>query len=1096
MQPTARSRRAVVASIALLGVGLSGLTQASAAQPAAPPPAKPGKTQHITLITGDRVTLLEGDPAKASVEPGPGRRHIPINVHHTKDHLYVVPLDVREQLGSGRIDSRLFDVTALVAAGYDDRASKSIPVIVTSAGKSRKRSVFPGAKVARQLPSVNGTAVTVGKATAGGFLAGLGSTEKLWLDGKLKPSLDQSVPQIGAPTAWQAGYTGKGVKVAVLDTGIDATHPDLAAQIAGSKNFSQAPAGDTVGHGTHVASTIAGTGAASDGKYKGVAPDAKIYDGKVCEDDGCSTSAIIAGMEWAANDLEADVVNVSLGGPDFPGLDPLEETVNRLTAATGTLFVISAGNSGPGAGSVESPGAAEAALTVGAVDKQDQLADFSSRGPRTGDGAIKPDISAPGVDIVAARSKDGVIGDPVGDRYASMSGTSMAAPHTTGAVALLAQQHPDWKAAELKGALTSSAKPATEATPYEQGTGRADVARAVQQSVFSTSGNLSFGIAQWPHNDDEPVTKTLTYRNDGEQPVTLNLATAFSGPAGTPAPADALQLSADSITVPAGGTASVQVTSNTKHDGPDGLYSGRITATAGNVSVTTVLGVERESERYTLTVKAIGPDGKPVAPQGMLQGLSDSYESPIFFGGTELEAKLRLRRNEYLIEGNQFYPNAADPTKGVFYGLLQPSLRISGEDATVLFDARVAKQVKVTVPQADAAVTKALISYKRKFGDGTRGYGGGVTLTDLSAVYTAQVGTPVPPEQLSTEVVSFWAKPSANGKFDNSPYLYGQADQIPGKYPTGFVRKVRAKDLATVHQQVNAVGDTRIQRFVLAGFPTGYVLYTALQYDKAMSTKLLVDDQPANWTTHFGEIDPAGSSPDDQIAQMIGPIRQYTAGRTYHERFFGAPFSFETYNTLRTRDWMSIYSDFMMDADGNRALIDATGTSKLLRGGEVIAEEGIGGIYATDLPAEKTTYTFESTTRPLSPRFGERIDYRWTFTSAATEQATRLPIVTIRYLPRIGQDNIADRTPVTTMPIVLGTQHDGSLPGIKTVELQVSGDDGKTWQPAKVTKTDNANYRAVFATPKGAKAVSLRTEVVDAEGNVTEQTTVKAYPLR
>ncbi|MFB9511642.1 S8 family serine peptidase, partial [Streptomyces aurantiacus] len=108
----------------------------------------------------------------------------------------------------------------------------------------------------------------------------------------------KSVKQIGADKAWAAGYDGKGVKIAVLDTGVDTTHPDLKEQVVGEKNFSAAPdASDKDGHGTHVASTAAGTGA----KYKGVAPGAKLLNGKVLDDNGFGDdSGILAGMEWAA----------------------------------------------------------------------------------------------------------------------------------------------------------------------------------------------------------------------------------------------------------------------------------------------------------------------------------------------------------------------------------------------------------------------------------------------------------------------------------------------------------------------------------------------------------------------------------------------------------------------------------------------------------------------------------------------------------------------------------------------------------------------------------------------------------------------------
>ena len=285
-----------------------------------------------------------------------------------------------------------------------------------------------------------------------------------------------------------------------------------------------------------MASTIAGSGAASGGKYRGVAPDATLLDGKVCEDNGCADSAILAGMQWAAVEKQAAVVNLSLGGSDTPEVDPLEEAVQTLTAQTGTLFVIAAGNDGTD-GSVGSPGTADAALAVGAVDRDDELADFSSRGPRVGDDALKPDITAPGVDIVAARSADGDIGDPVGEQYVTLSGTSMATPHVAGSAALLAQQHPGWRAGQLKATLMAAAKPHPDQTAYQQGAGRVDVARAITQQVTSDPVSVSFGRALWPHGDDTPITRTVTWRNGGPAPVTLDLTVEGAARAGPRRPA-------------------------------------------------------------------------------------------------------------------------------------------------------------------------------------------------------------------------------------------------------------------------------------------------------------------------------------------------------------------------------------------------------------------------------------------------------------------------------------------------------------------------------------------------------------------------------
>ena len=350
---------------------------------------------------------------------------------------------------------------------------------------------------------------------------------RVWLDGMRRPSLDVSVPQIGAPAAWQAGYTGAGVPVAVLDTGIDATHPDLRRRVAATKNFTADPdIRDTDGHGTHVASTIAGTGKASRGRYTGVAPGANLLVGKVCAGSGCPESAILAGMEWAAA-AGAKVVNLSLGGPDTAGDDPLELAVERLSAEYGTLFVVAAGNDGGyGAETVSSPASATAALAVGAVDDQDALASFSGRGPRVHDAALKPEIVAPGVDILAARSRYSQRGKR-GDRYVSLSGTSMATPHVAGAAALLAQQHPDWTGTQLKATLVGSAKPLEGAEVYEQGAGRVDAAQGHRPAcVRRTRDRL--------HRTDELAARGRPDRDqDGHLPQHRHgTTTAAAHPAG------------------------------------------------------------------------------------------------------------------------------------------------------------------------------------------------------------------------------------------------------------------------------------------------------------------------------------------------------------------------------------------------------------------------------------------------------------------------------------------------------------------------------------------------------------------------------------
>ncbi|MEU7900256.1 S8 family serine peptidase [Nonomuraea sp. NPDC049152] len=373
----------------------------------------------ITLITGDTVRLGGG---VHTIERGPGREGVTFLIDEAGGRLRVVPSDAAPLLREGRLDTRLFDVSALLESGYD--REPELPLIIVQDADARARTTMSGSRVVRDLPSIDGTAVRAQAKQRTGFWKDLtlaGGVRKVWLDGRLKPSLETSVPQVG-----------------VLDSGVDAGHPDLAGRIAGERNFTDAPeGGDDHGHGTHVPATIVSGGGASAGRHRGVAPGAQVLAAKVCA-DFCQESAIIAGMHWSA-EQGAKVVNMSLTGDDHPGLDPLEQAVEQLTAQYGTLFVVAAGNNGKG--TVGSPATADAALAVGAVARDETLAAFSSTGPRTGDHGLKPDITAPGVDIVAARSRLAPVGE---GSYISMSGTSMATPHVAGAAAILAGQHPGW----------------------------------------------------------------------------------------------------------------------------------------------------------------------------------------------------------------------------------------------------------------------------------------------------------------------------------------------------------------------------------------------------------------------------------------------------------------------------------------------------------------------------------------------------------------------------------------------------------------------------------------------------------------------------
>ncbi|MGW6277884.1 S8 family serine peptidase [Kribbella sp. NPDC055071] len=1090
--------RWITATVLTLSVGLTAQFPALAAT--TPPlvagkttPARivaEGKDRAFTLITGDRVILTGGDLAKPRVEPGPGRKQVPFRVQHAHGRLLVVPSDVAADVSAGKLDRRLFDITTLLDDRYDDAGTTSIPLIITYSGQA-KRSALSAATTTHNLPAINASAVKVAKKDAATFLNGIRTARsaaaaaptKIWLDSKRKVALDQSVPQIGAPAAWKAGYTGKGVKIAVLDTGVDATHPDLADRVVAQQNFTAEGPDDEVGHGTHVASIIAGSGAASGGRYRGVAPDATLYAGKVCGVDDCPESSILAGMEWAATEVHATAVNLSVGGQDTAELDPLEQAVNRLTAQTGTLFVIAAGNDGPDAGTIESPGSADAALTVGAVDKQDKLADFSSRGPRIGDGAIKPDVVAPGVSIVAAKAKNSTIGAPVGDYYLRLDGTSMATPHATGSIALLAQQHQAWQAADLKGALMASAKPLAGLSVFEQGAGRIDVGKATQQTLNVAPGNIPFGTAAWPHQDDTPITRQVTYHNSSDQPATVTLTLQVTGPDGEPVTASPFQLSAGTLTVPADGSASVDLTSDTRALVADGKYGGRLIATAADGrSVSTLLTVNKEVESYSLTVKLLGPDGQPHDGDAFIYGLDNDYNEIAPASGGTLTR--RIPKGRYLIEGYQYMSD-----QGPVYEVLSPNTTVAA-DSTLTFDARTAKPYDVTVPNPDATPIESEVHY----GLTTRTEPLDVYIFNSRPqdLYTAQLGEPN--DELKSWLSSQWVKVDADGNFSGTPFYYYTVDVSRSGFPTGLTRKVRPGDLAGIDQQVNRTSNNQVA-LVTTGTVGGRQIAINWQppviYDVPAKRRLYVDTGTAKWSTTTYEL--AGNR---IVGAVASPETTYRAGHTYQQRLNVAAFAPTPRTATRSRDELSVYISPTTDATGGVGRTTAdTESTMLFRDGLKIAESPtFGRLDTTGLPPEKASYVLEANlTRPTYSTYSTRITGRWSFSSSAEQ--TRLPLLGIRYQPTVDANNTVARSAVTQFPVIVEAQPGGVVPKVRSAALKYSADGGTTWHDATLRSTGNGRYLATFPTPKDGDAISLKATLIDDGGNASELTTIAAYHL-
>jgi serine protease AprX len=320
---------------------------------------------------------------------------------------------------------------------------------------------------------------------------------------------DAFLPETGAAQLAAQGDTGQGVTVAVLDTGID-NLPDFSGRLIGGVDLTNAgnPYLDSYGHGTFVAGLIAGSGASSNGQYSGEAPGASLVSVKVAGADGTShLGTLISGLQWAVDNRSSygiKVINISLGFP--PGQstvnNPLDQAVEAVWNA-GIAVVASAGNAGPFNGTIMSPGDDPLVITAGALDDMataspgdDQMTNFSSAGPTSPDGWVKPDLVTSGRSVVSLAAPGSTIYNNypaarIGPANFVGSGTSFSAAITSGAAALVLAGNPGLTPNQVKARLLGTTSPGPVGNPFVDGHG------ALNAFAAATSGpmNLSQSAA-------------------------------------------------------------------------------------------------------------------------------------------------------------------------------------------------------------------------------------------------------------------------------------------------------------------------------------------------------------------------------------------------------------------------------------------------------------------------------------------------------------------------------------------------------------------------------------------------------------------------
>jgi subtilisin family serine protease len=1084
----------------------------TAGNPGAAAPAKAGKKAAalpwVTLVTGDRVRI-DANGAVIGLIRAKGRENVPFQISTHKGRTQVVPLDARALIARGTVDARLFDVTALSRPESVRAHAGGLRLIVGYGGVSAHAArgtvrAVEGAAHRRTLAGLGADAVTAPAGDPGAFWRALtresggvtiaaAGVSRIWLDGVRKAVLDVSTGRIGAPAAWRSGYDGRGVTIAVLDTGIDETHADLKGRVKEAKNFTPSPdTKDRYGHGTHVAGIAAGTGARSGGTHKGVAPGAELLNGKVLGDDGGGLdSEIIAGMDWAV-ERGADIVNMSLGGYDAPGEDPMEARINQLTAQKGVLFAVASGNSGPNG--ANSPGTADAALTVGATDDKDVIADFSSGGPRGDDQTIKPDVAAPGVGITAALAAGSLIAKEYGETrpgLTDLDGTSMAAPHAAGAAALLKQKNPEWRADRLKGVLTGSAHGAG-LDPDRAGAGRIAVDRALEQSVLVEETSVNFGLQLWPHTDNKPVTKRLTYRNTGTAPVTLDLAAAGKDPNGRAFPAGFLTLGSSRVTVPAGGTASVGLTADTRLAGTlAGRWTGTVTATGGGQSVRTALGATLEAESYDVTIRHIGRDGKPgknfasrlVGDRG---GWTEGKPVP----GTPGTSVIRVLKGTYLMDslGLTDPKNAA---KGADL-LIRPSLAVN-RDTTVTVDARTTRPVSITVPDRAARQVAGEVSYGNLSAwDGVSARYAAGTFTGLR---TAHHGPKVTGGRFHQAWTTQWNK-GARDEFRTG--TGGAADRAA----TGYTRHHKAAEFATVRTSLGS--SSALPR--IGGLATYVVLpgdiraYSAVAVAHRLPTTRtlrVTTEGKGHWNYNYTQLDEPFDPKDLPWSDVdYFADRTHRPGRTYEQRFNTgviSPVIDPKEGMGREGDEISGWLNFHGDGSGHQgwsAFGDVRTT--LYRGKQKVTENSDslwpGNVFTVGPEQAEYTLVSRQDRDPAVGRTSSRVEGSWTFRSGrpAAGKRVALPFSVVRFGDIGGLDGTTPATGTTTLPLTV--QGPAAGKGLKSLTLQVSYDNGRTWRAAAVAKG-----KATVNNPAKGKGIALRAHVTDTKGNKATITVHNAW---
>jgi hypothetical protein len=588
------------------------------------------------------------------------------------------------------------------------------------------------------------------------------------------------------------------------------------------------------------------------------------------------------------------------------------------------------------------------------------------------------------------------------------------------------------------------------------------------------------------------VTKQVTYRNLGTKDVTLTLASTATNPKGQAAPAGFFKLSATKVTVPAGGKASVGLTVNTKLGGTlDGAYSAYVTATGGGQSVRTAAAVVREVQSYDVTLKFINRDGSPAknytASLAGMTGLGNGqWYNPYDASGT---VKVRVPKGGYVLDTGIFV-DPEDFTKGADW-LAQPKLDVT-KDTTITVDARKAKPVDVTVPDAAAKSVFASPDYAITTANGGASFGW--FLESYDNFRTAHLGPQITDGSLSQQWDTHFTK-GDDEQYDTT--VAGKVKQLA----TGYTRHWKASELATVKTHLGAAASGKTGSVSAFGWLPGSFGGSAVGIpQKLPGTRTLHVSTigGVQWELDFeqdGGVDSDGF-PIAEAYYTLGAPQTFKGGQSYSKTFNTAVFGPHLnadYGVFR--DGNEIYGSLPLFADSRAhagsSLFTSVNTTLYRNGTKVGSnKDPLFGEETFKVPAGDAEYKLTtSVIRSVKVAAAStRIDASWTFHSTKPSGGViaKLPASTVRFNANTGLDSRVEADKTVTFPVTV----EGSAAGhnLQSLSVWVSYDYGQTWKKVNVV-----NGKITVKNPAAGKAISFHAKIADKKGNKSTISIYNAY---